>query len=389
MNGHTYFASGTNHPGDLLGFVDAGIHVGATLGKLLVGDRTVAGALETLAAFAGLFVKVFIDSGAFSEVEFPGGVPTIVAPISDADWNEKLDTYDELAAALGDQLYCVAPDCVAHQDETLARLERYAGRVRSLRAAGANVLVAHQKGALSLTDFHARVVEILGFDDFVVAVPMAKDATSPAELNQLVADVQPARVHLLGVGPRARGSKFQAAVEAVRSACPTTEIFCDSVALSGLVGRSSGPDGGPRAHTLNVDAAYESCHEALYADCCDGSWDYTEVGHTPSVWMLASDVNNFVNALVPASDRAERRRAKADVDAWLAEDLWADDEDCDDEFLRWEHPEVATLLDAAWAKRVLAGGTWIKSTTWRKRTATRATFSAPEFDNLRADGLNF
>lgn len=158
------------------------------------------------------------------------------------------------------------------------------------------------------------------------------------------------------------------------------------MALSGLVGRSNGPDGGPRVHTLSVDAAYESCHEALYSDCCDGSWDYTEVGHTPSVWMLAGDVNAFVDGLT--TDPAERRRAKADVDAWLAEDLWADD-DCDEELCRWEHPEVALALDAAWAKRVLSGGNRIKSTTWRKRTATRATFSAPEFDNLRADGLNF
>jgi hypothetical protein len=42
-------------------------------------------------------VPVFVDSGAFSEVDFPQGVPTVVKPITAAEWAGRLATMLDLA----------------------------------------------------------------------------------------------------------------------------------------------------------------------------------------------------------------------------------------------------------------------------------------------------
>ena len=49
-------------------------------------------------------------------------------------------------------------------------------------------------------------------------------------------------MHLLGLGPES--PRFAAAVEAIRSGAPLVEVFCDSVKLKRLVGRTNGRGGG-------------------------------------------------------------------------------------------------------------------------------------------------
>jgi hypothetical protein len=280
----TYFASGSNTPDQIRGFSAIGQAIGVAHPELTENGE------DALHALAGTDLPVFVDSGAFSEVEFnaphkcskkakackagqcigsgnvpradlPVGAPFVVAPITEDRWQDILDTYNRLALTLGSQLYVVAPDQVAFQAETLQRLRRWAPEVRSLISLGANVLVAMQKGpAMSQADFHAEVVSILGTDDFVCALPCNKNATSNQEIADFVAKVQPKRLHLLGLG--LRNKRTPGAAKAVAKNSPATELSLDSCLICESVGRGNGRAShpaedhkGPRLFTAAKDAA--------------------------------------------------------------------------------------------------------------------------------------
>jgi hypothetical protein len=321
-----YFASGSNHAGEIRGLAEVGHHIG------LVADRVGHLELAELDRLAGSDVRVFVDSGAFSEVDFPGGVPTIVKPITDEMWRRRLATYATMAMTLGPQLCVVAPDCVAHQDITLERLERYAAAVELVAELGAQILVPIQKGAMSMGDFARRVETILDCD-WTPSVPMKKDATTAAELEAFVADYRPARVHLLGLGPKAKRDGYAVALAAVARGCSTTTVQSDSNLLKSLMGRTNGPGGGPRIGTRMLDQAREDLAEMTFRGCYDagsmGVADYTdEIG----------DVDGWLTG-------ANRRKAEAelaalgydggDLAAWLEEhgNDWTD-----------------AILDEAWGR---------------------------------------
>lgn len=324
----TYFASGSNHPGEIDGFARAGMNLGATVSEFRKGTE------EALRALALTATLIFIDSGAFGEIGFGPNGPFVKKPITAEDWNERLDTYDRLAEALGSQLFVVAPDRVAFQAHTLSLLETYAPRVRALAATGANVLVPHQKGELSLSEFNARAHEILGCD-FIPAIPMKKDATDVQELVTFLETVRPSSVHLLGLG--INSPRFSAVEAACLAACPGLSIFCDSVAITSKVGRTGGRNGGPRPLTLAQDFAREEMIEGLFADGLEGL-DYTDAIGEPSAWLTSRGTRELANLI--GLDADETAELIANVDGWLQDD---------DRYL-WPHVEAA--LDTLWARFV-------------------------------------
>jgi hypothetical protein len=201
---------------------------------------------------------VFVDSGAFSEVEFhDDGPPTYPKPISHGEWEKRLEKYDRLAAALGPQLFAVAPDKIADQDVTLERQRRYAGKVQQLLAKRANVLVPVQKGSRSMADFFTAELEALGVEPgdprIYAAIPLKKDATSLEDLEAFVAETRDRfgfsceedpdrdppvrgrmRLHFLGRG--AYSPDYRATFDAVKRACPTAIVTSDSVRIRAMVG---------------------------------------------------------------------------------------------------------------------------------------------------------
>jgi hypothetical protein len=239
-----YFCSGSNLPGEIEGLAAAAENVG------VAAPEVSEAAEQALVNLAGMLTKVFVDSGAFSEVGFGPQGPFVKEPITAEKWAERLGLYLRLAPVLRHQLYVVAPDQVAFQRETLERLQRYAGEMRIVRSHRANVIVPVQKGELPMAVFFDRARELLGFEP-IAGVPMKKDATSVEELRAFVAAAQPRAVHLLGIGPDSRG--FSAAVAAIREAAPNTRIFCDSVAIRRMVGRTNGKGKGPRRMTAAQD----------------------------------------------------------------------------------------------------------------------------------------
>lgn len=195
---------------------------------------------------------VFVDSGAFSEVEFDPVRRRMVtrSPITDTQWRERLEAYRRIAAALGPRAHLVAPDKVGDQAETLRRLSRFAPDVRHLRALGAQIIVPIQRGTMDGGAFDAECTRILGFSDYIRGIPSKKSAATVAEIRSLSRQLPPdARVHLLGLGTS--GDRIATVLAALDR--PSDLVSCDSVRIKALVGRTNGPGGGPRALTRLTD----------------------------------------------------------------------------------------------------------------------------------------
>lgn len=250
-----YFASGSNTPDQIRGFSAIGQALGVAHCELTANGE------NALHALAGTGLPIFVDSGAFSEVEFGPEGPRVVAPITETQWAEILNTYARLAATLGRQLFVVAPDQVGFQAETLGRLERWAPEVRALIASGANVLVAMQKGpAMTQAEFYGKAVQILGTTEFVTALPCNKNATTVEEIAEFCAKVKPKRMHLLGLG--LRNGRTPEAARVVAETSPETVLSLDSCLICESVGRNNGRVShpaekakGPRVFTAAKDIA--------------------------------------------------------------------------------------------------------------------------------------
>lgn len=341
-SGVRYFASGSNHPGEIVGFARVGIDVGVAAPDLHSGGMV---AIEEAALVHG--ARVFVDSGAFSEVGFGPTGPFVADPISDEEWERRLWLYALLAEKIGNKLYAVAPDQVAFQAETLARMTKYASQMQLVASFGANVLVPCQKGAMPLPEFWAAAQAALGCPEssLVAAVPMKKDATTTADFAAFMAESKPARVHLLGLGPKS--DRFAEVVAAAKAASPETELFCDSVLITSLVGRNNGPGGGPRALTAMADEVQSELEDSWYFDC--GDMDYTDAIAMPSTWMTEVGLRKLGKEL---GLKARKLTAFVnDPDGWLQED----------DRMMENHVEVA--LDRAWREFATGGG----NTTFRKR----------------------
>lgn len=244
-----YFVSGASAPADVRGLARVSVPLGVSLAELSpVG-------LHVLCSFSNMpLLRIFVDSGAFSEVDRTGA---IVAPIGDAAWCARVRTMHVLSAAfgppapLGDygpRVWVVAPDRVGDQPETLRRLALHADAMRACRALGARVIVPIQRGALTAGAFDAACVAALGFSDFVRGIPGNKVAMPEAELEGFLRARRPASVHLLGVGPR--GRSYEPLTTLVRRVLgDAVDVSCDSNALTANAGQTNGRGHGPRLLT--------------------------------------------------------------------------------------------------------------------------------------------
>ena len=395
-----YFASGSNHKGEIQGFASLGWNVG------VAAPDTNAEAERELHALKGKGTKVFVDSGAFSEVAFnfparkdnpkkgikagdlpydkPIG-PLVVDPISDAEWDKRLDLYDRLATSLGGQLYAVAPDKVAFQDDTADRLVKYADRVRSIHAKGANILVPLQKGKLSLADFDDKAASILGLHDYIRAIPMKKDATTTVEFEAFMAVKKPKRVHLLGLG--SESNRYGEVMAAAKRASPDTEIFLDSVKITSAVERSKPTKAGGMSRPRKLTAATDRQIKRL-ADEAFTRDDIDEAIADPTEW-LAPKQRGVVADKVKLNP-TERRAFLKDPTAFAAKLRADDDSEKTDNRQAVQRLELDDAINGAW--RVHFAGTpgaeieqhhGRATTTERKREAIREAFGPGKLAHLK------
>lgn len=318
------FRSGASRASDIRGLADAGQHVGVAVNELTKES------IDELMSLAGKKTQVFVDSGIFSDGE-----------ISEAEWNRRINIYIRLATDLGEQLHVVAPDKIGDQAATLALLKTFRVKLQGLAELGAHVLVPIQKGDGTAADFYGKVLAILKFD-FVPAMPMKKSAMTPNEVIQFVQARKPAAIHLLGLGPENKAS--EALINGLRSVSPDIEITQDSNALRARIGRTNGPQGGPRELTANVDAV--KSERGNPTGEVEGEFgeklDYTDDIAQPSKWLpekARADVAAAAGLSEPHAHRFVRF-----PDAFLQEEV--------DGVPRWEDPQMAAALDDAWKKYV-------------------------------------
>jgi hypothetical protein len=219
-----YFASGSNRPGEIRGLASVGQDIGVAVPHL---NEEAIRELENL---AGSDLQVFVDSGAFSEVEWtPEGFRT-VSEITDRDWAKILALYLRLAKSLGSQVWVVAPDRVGDQIETLRRLRQWAPELQEIARNGARVLCPVQKGVLGQSTFFGFALSSTGID-MIPALPCKKAATTVEECARFCEEVRPAHVHLLGLGVRNRNAP--AFIDSVGS----SSVSLDSNWICANVGR--------------------------------------------------------------------------------------------------------------------------------------------------------
>jgi len=248
-----HYASGCNHAGEIRGFALSGRHVGITA---TTSNPKLLAELEIYSV--GSMLSVFVDTGAFSEVTFSQAAGRLVVkrPITRAQWRTRLALSTRIAKAFGPRALLVAPDLVGDQAATLERLATWAPQVAEWAAHRARVIVPVQKGELPMSAMYKQACAILGLAEAPIAgIPMKKDATSLADLAELV-DSMPwfdCRFHLLGLGPES--PRFAAAVRCIKSRRPNAVITSDSVTVRRLAGRTNGKGGGPRALTKYQDEA--------------------------------------------------------------------------------------------------------------------------------------
>lgn len=274
----TYFASGSNRVGEISGFASVGQHVGVAAPECRGPCR------EALLRLAGSGVRVFIDSGAFSEVEFGPAGPRVVRPMADDDWQRIFDLYDAVAERLGPMVHVVAPDRVGDQQVTLQRMRQYGARVRHLRDLGARVLVPLQRGPIASAEFWLQAAIAMGLspDDpgLIPAVPAKKNATTLPEFIAFLDAARPAAVHLLGMGPRS--AQVEAFLAAARAR--GVRVYMDSVMITAHAGRTGGPGGGPRRLTAASDAA----ESRAFTSRPQASGALLGASGDPTMWMSAA-----------------------------------------------------------------------------------------------------
>ncbi len=251
----TIFRSGLSRARDFEAFARAGVPVGVQIRE--TSEATIERIVEANAAG----IRVFVDNGAFSAFQKGERV----------DAAEVFTRYRDLAGGLArlDTVSFVVPDVVGDQTATLALVAEHGRDIRALIEAGADVLVPLQKGALSLAECHARVVELLGTNAFRSALPSNEAAATPDEVPAFVREARPARIHLLGI---ARHARLWPLLESLYEVAPGLDVSTDANALRSLVGRDR-PLGRAIAARLD-DESRAAVHDG---DLAAGLADETEL----------------------------------------------------------------------------------------------------------------
>ncbi len=251
---HRHFMSGLNDPGEIEGALRAGHWIGITASEIRPG------LLETIDMFAGGPSGLFIDSGAFGEVDFiPYPVVNKKRELHDVDWDEVFELYQWAAMTWRPtRLFLVAPDRVGDQEHTLKLLEKYAPRVAAISALSenrVNWIVPVQKGKRSMSSFFQLECEILGLRTPPIAgIPMKKDATKPEELFVFAENLPffGCRIHLLGKGVAAKD--YGSIISTLKAIRPQLTITSDSTHRR-WIGSTNGPGHGPRIYTRESEVA--------------------------------------------------------------------------------------------------------------------------------------
>ena len=155
--------------------------------------------------------RIFIDSGAFGELEFrqKNG-----RGFGDGEWKQIFNVYDEIVSVFpSERVYIVAPDRIFFKEQTrsaeadtLARIEKYGKRVKALYQSGAKVIAAVQNSDWNVGyERLKRVMTFIGVPNFVVGFPVTVRNPIPLKEKKRMLDkvlrlnTDIVDIHLLGI----------------------------------------------------------------------------------------------------------------------------------------------------------------------------------------------
>lgn len=284
-----YFLSGSNKPSELHAIAERGLNPGISMAD--VAEETVTWICRELPRIMGVG-KLFVDSGAFSEVSaesLKAGKPAWPKPISDAKWRERLAGYKRIAKALGAQALLVLPDKVASQEGTLERLDRYGDEIAEIMGQeaewpgryGPHAILPMQMGPRDLADFFADALAVLRahkvphMERLRPGLPLKKSPLTNDTIAKFIHRVRLPEwkfpsIHLLGRGifsPSYRDT-LGVVVKALAASDNLPIISSDSVRIRALVGSRNSP--GPYMaaqdvlRRLGVKATYERERQAIH-----------------------------------------------------------------------------------------------------------------------------
>lgn len=182
------YISGQTATADFAGIADAGLPVGVQVQEI---TPTVEAQIARYTSEGGF---VFVDSGAFTAF-VKGGV---------VDFDQVLDDYERLASltTIPANLACVVPDAIGDMDLTAELQVTYLDRIKRLANLGVELLLPLQRG---WTD-HQYIAHYnfmrQAIGPFTLAFAANKAAFEPQHVAELVVELQPECVHLLGVGTK-------------------------------------------------------------------------------------------------------------------------------------------------------------------------------------------
>jgi hypothetical protein len=381
--GVTYFISGSQgSPGEIEGAArlaerKTGFGLGIDINECT--DRCMVAMAHT----AGRGVKVFVDSGAFTEFQcydrarkagWPGRRAREACEIVDEEWERRLSDYQEIARLHRSNTYLVAPDKIGSQKETEARLRSHVTKLKkSVNTYKANLLLVAQEGATPRATFWKRMRALLvkkGIPEkkIVLAVPMKARPASISEVKDLAKIPGVWAMHLLGMGPAKAGQY----IKAVRQVAPKIKVFTDSVLITSGARRGF-LSVNPEHYTYAQDIvrypvmaeAFEKSREGyefMVGWVDEHGWgkrpvpDYTEqIYEDASSWMnrdfrrvLASELERMSREglLHPRPKQPSLKLLIKDPSEWLGSGMHGDDE-----APYWgDHPVVSAWFDDAWCR---------------------------------------
>ncbi|WP_224962688.1 hypothetical protein [Geomonas subterranea] len=212
------YISGQTATADFAGIADAGLPVGVQVQEI---TPTVEAQIASYSSEGGF---VFVDSGAF----------TAFVKGETVDFDQVLDDYERLASLTTTpaNLAVVAPDAIGDMDLTAELQVAYLDRIKRLTSMGVELLLPLQRGWTNPQYLaHYRFIR-QAIGPFTLAFAANKAAFEPQHVAELVVELEPERVHLLGVGTK----NLAAYSDAVLWNSPNTEISSDANRVRVFIG---------------------------------------------------------------------------------------------------------------------------------------------------------
>lgn len=245
--GTIYFASGLHQPSEVKAFATLGIPPGTAASVYLSKTgkhRYMRQPLKRSIVIDRVYreLPVFVDSGAYSigvaQRKFDQGKSKIKP--TPLDWKKVFEIYEYLSIGYIERegwyaydekkfypIYFVAPDVIGDPISTLRLIEQYADEIKKLCTYTSNYIIValHHSPQMTMIEFDRHVSQIIG-DRWVRGYPMVKGVTQIDDFIDHLVEIQPKRLHLLGLGYL--GDNYRPFMEAILCHVPNSFVSMDS-----------------------------------------------------------------------------------------------------------------------------------------------------------------